>query len=475
MDDLRYFIGREGFIWFLGVVEDRNDPDQLGRVRVRCFGWHTDDKSQIPTDALPWAHPVHPISVPSSYAPKEGDWVVGFFADGNSAQHPMILGVLPGKPKVKPDSALGFSDPSGVYPKRVNESTLNRLSRGRTDGTVVETRKRNLKKGVQVAGGSTWNEPSPAYGTQYPFNFAIESESGHALELDDTKGKERVQLAHKSGTSIEMDAKGNRVEKIVKDNYTVVMGNDYMYVSGKCNITVDGDLNLRVGGTFNVEATRIHMSSAEFKALGAVEMSLETSGAMNIKGGKESNFGGGTTTVVGTTATIQGATVDVVAAMVDLQSPSSVDGPSSSGLKLMQPTKTSAIPATTLPSSRATDALSKGLGGVSETVSGVYSGTLSNISTGMEQLNSQMPMDELTGAMQGLESNLNNVSGEVANLDQDQITNIQNATGELVNTAAAKGITMNIVPSMLPPVADQSYITGKQLYPKTETILKGGG
>ena len=32
-----YFMGLDGFIWFVGVVEDRNDPDQLGRVRVRCL------------------------------------------------------------------------------------------------------------------------------------------------------------------------------------------------------------------------------------------------------------------------------------------------------------------------------------------------------------------------------------------------------------------------------------------------------
>ena len=38
-----YFMGLDGFIWFVGVVEDRNDPDQLGRVRVRCLGFHTED------------------------------------------------------------------------------------------------------------------------------------------------------------------------------------------------------------------------------------------------------------------------------------------------------------------------------------------------------------------------------------------------------------------------------------------------
>ena len=83
-----YFMGLDGFIWFTGVVEDRNDPSQLGRVKVRCLGFHTEDKNKIPTDSLPWAHVMHPVTDPSMQGmgttPSflvEGTWVVGFFTD----------------------------------------------------------------------------------------------------------------------------------------------------------------------------------------------------------------------------------------------------------------------------------------------------------------------------------------------------------------------------------------------------------
>ena len=56
------FMGRNGFSWFVGVVEDRNDPKYLGRVRVRCLGLHTDDNIKLPTSDLPWAHPMNPIT-----------------------------------------------------------------------------------------------------------------------------------------------------------------------------------------------------------------------------------------------------------------------------------------------------------------------------------------------------------------------------------------------------------------------------
>jgi len=83
---MREFIGRKGFTWFVGVIEDRNDPVKLGRLRVRCFGWHTEDKGQIPTDKLPWAMPMNSINSAqtnnigtSPTGLVEGAWVIGFF------------------------------------------------------------------------------------------------------------------------------------------------------------------------------------------------------------------------------------------------------------------------------------------------------------------------------------------------------------------------------------------------------------
>ena len=52
---MKSLLSDKGFVWFLGVVEDRDDPIQLGRVRVRCYGYHTDDKSESPTKDLPFA------------------------------------------------------------------------------------------------------------------------------------------------------------------------------------------------------------------------------------------------------------------------------------------------------------------------------------------------------------------------------------------------------------------------------------
>lgn len=85
------------FVWWIGVIEDRNDPLKLYRCRVRIFGVHTDNKSLLPTEDLPWAQAIQPMSGSSSIStPKIGDWVLGFFLDGDNAQFPMMLGIVPG-------------------------------------------------------------------------------------------------------------------------------------------------------------------------------------------------------------------------------------------------------------------------------------------------------------------------------------------------------------------------------------------
>jgi len=99
------FLGHNGFLWFVGVVEDRADPQYVGRVRVRALGHHTSDKVILPTSDLPWAQVVLPVTSAgisglgqTPLGLVEGSWVFGYFRDGEYRQEPLVLGSLPGKP-----------------------------------------------------------------------------------------------------------------------------------------------------------------------------------------------------------------------------------------------------------------------------------------------------------------------------------------------------------------------------------------
>lgn len=102
------YMGKNGFVWWQGVVEDIYDPLKLGRVRVRVLGWHSDDKADVPVKDIPWAHVIMPVNSPSvsgkGWSPTglvQGAWVVGFFRDGNNAQEPVVFGTIGGINTVK--------------------------------------------------------------------------------------------------------------------------------------------------------------------------------------------------------------------------------------------------------------------------------------------------------------------------------------------------------------------------------------
>lgn len=88
----------------LGIVEDRNDPLMLGRVRVRIIGLHTHDKALLPTSDLPWAYKIQPTTSGAmngiGNAPVgvvEGTCVVVQFVDSD-LQQPFVVGTIGGIP-----------------------------------------------------------------------------------------------------------------------------------------------------------------------------------------------------------------------------------------------------------------------------------------------------------------------------------------------------------------------------------------
>jgi len=286
---MKNFMGKDGFQWFVGVVEDRQDPKTLGRVRVRCLGYHTEDLVKLPTSDLPWAHPMNPITSATvsgigqtPLGVVEGTWVVGFFTDGSSAQQPMIMGTLPGVPSTLPtkDAVKGFQDyKNGNYPK-YTETDVNRLAVGDAENphNSLTIRKADLDLAVGTAqidgivegvapidadldadNGGKWDEPTTSYKALYPRNHVYESEGGHLREMDDTPNAERIHERHNSGSGYEIGPDGSKVTRIKKDNYTIVTNDDYCHIQGIARSTTDKGLRVRVnakgeaGNNYNIE------------------------------------------------------------------------------------------------------------------------------------------------------------------------------------------------------------------------------
>ena len=258
------FLGHNGFLWFTGVVEDRNDPQYAGRVRVRALGHHTANKTILPTSDLPWAHTMLPATAAgisglgqSATGLVEGSWVLGYFRDGNDRQEPIVLGTLPGYPAELAQSG-GFYDPAAIYPKYKDEPDTNRLAVNNEDKEHLSLTLRKATRitgistadfdaftnadGSAVAGSDsdTFDQPTIPYNASYPKNNVYESESGHIREYDDTPGSERIHERHRTGTSYEIDASGNKVEIIKGESYRLLSNKEQVQISGNSDISIDG-------------------------------------------------------------------------------------------------------------------------------------------------------------------------------------------------------------------------------------------
>lgn len=217
-------LGEEGFRWFIGTVEDRNDPLKVGRVRVRILNLHSDKQSRVSTDELPWAYI---LNSPNSSSKNQvgisptgievGSTVVGFFMDGKDGNNPIVMGTLYG-------------------------------IQGNNNDVPFEARENNKLVKEQLG-----PEPPSAYRSRYPYNKVISTESGHCIEIDDTPGSERIHVYHKSGTYFEINEEGRYVTKTVNDDIEVVVENKQVYVGGNATINVKGNVNLTVDGNMDTQ------------------------------------------------------------------------------------------------------------------------------------------------------------------------------------------------------------------------------
>tara|TARA_R100000951_G_scaffold91218_1_gene79546 strand:+ start:2596 stop:4098 length:1503 start_codon:yes stop_codon:yes gene_type:complete len=290
---------------FIGVVENRNDPQELGRVKVRIYSVHSENNEDVKREHLPWAMVLNPITSASmsgiGTSPTgmvEGTWVFGVFLDENEYQMPLVMGTLLGNPSEAATKARGFSDPNEIYPldeedlSVLGESSVNRHARAETaeeHATLLEKREKKIS-GVQQAQAPkvsqvqpdkaasyyerpSWDEPHPRFGGQgkmypsgvpqsvYPLNHVQFTEAGHLFEVDDTPGAERIHWFHTKGTFQEVQPDGNRVTKINGTDYEIVIKDKDVLVKGNVNVRVEGDARLYVKGDMYTEVEKDYFLS----------------------------------------------------------------------------------------------------------------------------------------------------------------------------------------------------------------------
>lgn len=164
--------------------------------------------------------------------------------------------------------------------------------------------------------------PKSEYEPKYPYNRVRVTESGHEVHMDDTPGKERIRLAHKDGSYVEISPGGRRVD--------MTTGNHVQYVKGGQTTTVDKNADLKYGGSVRTNVSGDSHSEIKGTVSAAVEGdSIQAVGGDSVSavggdsvsavtGKSVSKVGGGYEVKGDSTATIR------INAEVDLQSGSSI-------------------------------------------------------------------------------------------------------------------------------------------------------
>ena len=129
------------FLWWIGQIPDDatwRDNISVGkyadkdgtqgwgrRYKVRIIGIHDKEEETIPSDQLPWANVMYPITAGSGATKawqtpqiRQGNFVFGFWMDGPDMQVPVIMGILGNNPQTKLNTSIGtnadnFSGTSG--------------------------------------------------------------------------------------------------------------------------------------------------------------------------------------------------------------------------------------------------------------------------------------------------------------------------------------------------------------------------
>ncbi len=139
----------------------------------------------------------------------------------------------------------GRSDPNKQFPRKeyVGVSSVNNIARG--------TKVSNVYIGGSVPGLDFELNDEPS--TEYPNNQVKETASGHIIEYDDTNGRERVMIRHRTGSGVEMRADGSVIFSSTNNTLRIVAANEKAIIEGDGEVVYNGNLKMRVAGDFDLE------------------------------------------------------------------------------------------------------------------------------------------------------------------------------------------------------------------------------
>lgn len=139
----------------------------------------------------------------------------------------------------------GFEDFQGAFPLRqyAGKQSTNLEARGIEENRIPYG---GGDKGINL-------ELLDQTSSEYPFNQVRRTIAGHVTEFDDTPGREKILIKHKSGTGLEFQPDGTILLYSSKNTVRVTAGDEKVIIEGDGDVTYHGNLKLRVDGNFDLD------------------------------------------------------------------------------------------------------------------------------------------------------------------------------------------------------------------------------
>lgn len=229
------------------TVVDVNDPEQLGRIRVRAPNDGT--TKDVADDALPWARTTIPATQPNAGGAggvggmgiQKGSTVV-MLRDKNNHENQYIMGALHVNQTGKGDQHVGAAAAGR------STQAIGGLKDGLTAGKFEP--KSPMAKEILSKAPAQF----PQAKGKYPNTFVSVSTSGFRSIMNDVGGEVYKAEVHPTGTFTEMQADGSYVTYTTQNRKEAVDGTYTVGSDGDLVLATNGNLQIKAKGSILIEA-----------------------------------------------------------------------------------------------------------------------------------------------------------------------------------------------------------------------------
>jgi len=310
-------VGFTELLWFVGRVEEVQGSTAVpGRVRVRAFGIHppispdpktpgefgASDDSLVAREALPWAPVINGTAGGVSLMPSVGTMVIGFFIDGRDAQHPFVVGTIPGFNAALPAGSQTPYDDSYMSSGGSAFSDFGHWNGGITDHAAASP---SLPEQAAIASQTHQSAPvGPEYSFEQlpiasggePDRLAVMQPNPDAsnIQVGGDGNIEHISLMHRDGSHMQIDAMGS-----------IKLGSNHIVQAWGSDIQVRGDTRVDISAgencTITVQGGKATVYAADVEIVSRNDINFVASGRINLNARESVNIRGASVNSFATT------------------------------------------------------------------------------------------------------------------------------------------------------------------------------